>query len=284
MNAKGYSFHIALNKLDPKHYYKKYPELKGCWNDAEEMQKLAIKNGFERPTFKYDKDAKFDDFTKTLNAFSDKIVKPGDFFFLTFSGHGSNLKRNIYINDSEKSDQTFCLYDRQILDDIIYEHLCRFKEGVRILILNDSCQNRTLAKLIDDEDVPSNYDPTNKYNIFKKEAIKTLDAETAYETQKNNASIYDEMLKNGEFNGVLKASVIQLSACRDNESTMDGFPNSLFTQVLLDILEKKFDGNYDDLCERINEKLKKSSVKTHPSLFFPGKKDDDFVGKKFLTI
>ena len=56
---------------------------------------------------------------------------------LSYSGHGGQLPD---LNDDEpdQEDETWCLYDGQVVDDELSELYSHFKQGVRILVLSDS--------------------------------------------------------------------------------------------------------------------------------------------------
>jgi len=43
-------------------------------------------------------------------------------------------------------DETWVLYDRQLVDDELYKIWSKFKPGVRILVLSDSCHSGTVPR------------------------------------------------------------------------------------------------------------------------------------------
>ena len=69
-----------------------------------------------------------------------KSLRAGDLFFLTFSGHGGQVP-DVTGDEADKQDETWCLYDGQLIDDELYFELSRFAAGVRILVLSDSCHS-----------------------------------------------------------------------------------------------------------------------------------------------
>ena len=71
----------------------------------------------------------------------------GDIFWITYSGHGSQVPDQNG-DESDGLDETWCLYDCQILDDTLFDLWSRFKEGVRIVIFSDSCHSGTIARAI----------------------------------------------------------------------------------------------------------------------------------------
>ena len=64
---------------------------------------------------------------------------------LSYSGHGGQLPD---LNDDEpdQEDETWCLYDGQVVDDELNELYSQFRQGVRILVFSDSCHSGSVAK------------------------------------------------------------------------------------------------------------------------------------------
>ena len=74
-----------------------------------------------------------------------KQLRRGDLFFLTYSGHGGQVP-DVTGEEDDKKDETWCLYDGQLIDDELYFELSRFAAGVRILVLSDSCHSGTVTR------------------------------------------------------------------------------------------------------------------------------------------
>ena len=74
-----------------------------------------------------------------------KRLVSGDLFFLTYSGHGGQVP-DVTGEEADKQDETWCLYDGQLIDDELYFELSRFAAGVRILVLSDSCHSGTVTR------------------------------------------------------------------------------------------------------------------------------------------
>jgi len=75
-----------------------------------------------------------------------KDLATGDIFFLTYSGHGGQLPDKNG-DEPDGQDETWCLYDGQLVDDELYAKWAKFKPGVRIFVLSDSCHSGSVVKL-----------------------------------------------------------------------------------------------------------------------------------------
>jgi hypothetical protein len=62
-----------------------------------------------------------------------------------YSGHGNQVP-DLDGEEPDKLDETWCLYDGQMIDDELYRMYGALAEGVRVLILSDSCHSGTVAK------------------------------------------------------------------------------------------------------------------------------------------
>ena len=143
--AKGMSLHLGLNDVSPKHYDGGLPILVGCERDAKGMERIALDNKFTSKKLlgpeatrsnvqKYIKDAS-------------NTLKNGDIFLLSFSGHGGRLP-DLNGDEPDKKDETWCLFDAQIIDDEIMNLFGNFAKGVRILVFADSCHSGSSTKAV----------------------------------------------------------------------------------------------------------------------------------------
>ena len=66
---------------------------------------------------------------------------------LSYSGHGGYVP-DLNGDDLDGQDETWCLYDGQLIDDELYELWATFRAGVRILVVSDSCHSGTMTKNI----------------------------------------------------------------------------------------------------------------------------------------
>ena len=56
------------------------------------------------------------------------------------------------MNGDEKDDydETWCLKDKQVIDDELFNIYAKFKKGVNILILSDSCHSGSVSRTKED--------------------------------------------------------------------------------------------------------------------------------------
>lgn len=140
---QGQSLHIGLNNVDPAHYEGWDGPLTACEADAKDMAALASKHSFKTNVL----------FTSAATSFAVKaailgaaeLSRRGDTFFLTYSGHGGQVP-DTNGDEPDQQDETWCLYDREFVDDELYVLWAKFKPGVRIVVLSDSCHSGSVTR------------------------------------------------------------------------------------------------------------------------------------------
>jgi metacaspase-1 len=50
------------------------------------------------------------------------------------------------VGRSDKKDETWCLYDGELIDDELYNELGGFAAGVRVLVLSDGCHSGSVVR------------------------------------------------------------------------------------------------------------------------------------------
>lgn len=212
----AFSLHIGLNKVDKKAYPYQVPDLMACEKDAIDLQKLAIKIGY-KSSLLLGENANYNALVQAIASMASQL-KAGDIFLLTYSGHGSQvLDKNG--DETDGLDETWVLYDRQIIDDELYELWSKFALGVRILVISDSCHSGTVVRT----------------------------------TQAKVRNTRDKVIP------FCAASGILLSASRDHQTAMEIEENGLFTSKLLEAWnDGKFRGNYRQFRNAIASQLPRS--------------------------
>lgn len=252
---KGLSLHIGLNFVDPEHYQGWDGELAACEFDAKDMAALAKKKGF-KPTTLIRKEATAAAVTEALTDAADQL-KTGDMLFVTYSGHGGQVPDKNG-DEKDKRDETWLLYDRQLVDDEIYTLWSRFAPGVRVFVLSDSCHSGSVTKATLYERLaaePLTADFAGGTTSVRTRAMpeKVRDA-----TYSQNKKLYDRIQKTFRSGDkvAVNASILLISGCQDNQLSSDGERNGLFTQMLLKVWNKgKYQGRYRKFHQDIALKM-----------------------------
>jgi metacaspase-1 len=266
---KALSLHIGLNAVDPKAYAGWSGPLSACEFDAKDMAALATGKGM-RPTVLLTKKGTRAAVLAGMRAAA-KALKKGDLFFLSYSGHGGQVP-DTSGDEPDKKDETWCLYDGQLIDDELYFELSKFAAGVRVLVLSDSCHSGSVTREIAPPPPPPGQRP------------KLMPSAVALRTYTDNKAFYDQIqagvakaagrvggasadpdaaLANVVASGRLAAAVtkfnpgvILISGCQDNQTSMDGDHNGAFTEALLKVWNHgAFKGSYTSLHAKVRAQL-----------------------------
>ena len=269
--AKGISLHIGVNLVDPAHYAGWSGPLAGCEADSEDMMSLAKATGFATERL-VTKDATRARVTKEITAAADQLER-GDIFFLTYSGHGGQLPDK---NDDEPDgvDETWCLYDGELVDDQIFKLLGRFRAGVRIVVLSDSCHSGSVLK-----------DVLDRAHRSEGHLTRAMPKDVAMRTYRQNKAEYDPILSDESLARARKevaASAMLISGCQDNQLSLDGTFNGLFTGTLLRVWKDGlFKGDYEELHRQIVKRMPPTQT---PNLFRVGVNDAAFLRQRPFSI
>jgi hypothetical protein len=301
---QGRSLHIGLNRVDPAAYPVVVPELRGCENDARDMYSIARGQGFDARPPLLNGDATSARVAAEI-ADAATALRPGDFFWLTYSGHGAQLP-DLDGDEPDKLDETWVLYDRQLLDDELKALWRRFREGVEIFVCSDSCHSGTVARsanltyravrLVDgvdgfvDREISRDIGTDPELNSALSEIMpavakslygaenaperagrlvslavetvrtalgsrdgdpttRSLSDITALADLAARRDLYAAAKRRAADTGDIAATVLLLSGCQDNQVSLDGRRNGLFTQKFLEVWRQA--SSYEDLHRRV---------------------------------
>ncbi|MET0681797.1 MAG: caspase family protein [Casimicrobiaceae bacterium] len=253
--AQGISVHIGLNRVDPDQYEGWDGQLAACEADAKDMVALAKARGFKSSSLLLTKAATADAVTAAILGAA-KTLKSGDLFFLTYSGHGGQV-RDTNSDEKDRMDETWVCYDRQLVDDELYDLWGKFKGGVRILVLSDSCHSGTVLR-----EIPA--------FVSGGPRIRAMPTTVVRKVQKAHAALYRKIQDEhpAAESAVVKASVLLVSGCMDNQTSLDGPRNGLFTGTLKKVWSNgSFKGNYRKLRDTIVAKMPADQT---PNYYFVG--------------
>lgn len=270
---KGQSLHIGLNRVDPTKYIDRTGQgwdgpLDWCEKDAYDMTELARAQGFETSVL-LTADATADNILRTIRTAAATLAD-GDIFWITYSGHGGYLP-DTGGDEGDKRDETWVVYDRQLLDDELYREYDAFAPGVRLVVVSDSCYSGGM-----DREVP----PARGYTT------KAMPSDVAVADKVGRAELYRARKAAGpsdeNVTEDLKARMVVFTACHENEEAMVGAKNSVFTDVLRRVWDPgRFEGDYRALYQKL--KHKSPSYQT-PQLIVHGPREPDVLSERPFTI
>jgi hypothetical protein len=275
--TKSMSVHIGLNGVSAAHYGGWSGELQACEFDANDMAAIAKSAGMKSTVLLTKKATR----AKALAAVRSaaKQLKSGDMLFLTYSGHGGQIP-DVTGEEVDKLDETWCLYDGELIDDELYLELSRFAAGVRVLVLSDSCHSGTVTRAMPPR--PGERPAGRSKMMPPSVAMRTyrdhqafydkLQKDVAAESGKAAESDPDSALAHVAVSPRLtaiakdcKASVILISGCQDNQTSMDGDHNGAFTEQLLQVWNH---GKYHGTYTRFHAAIKAKMPSTQSPNFF----------------
>jgi hypothetical protein len=268
--AKGISIHIGLNHVDPNHYEGWDGELAACIFDANDMFALAKKLGFQANKPLVDGQATAEAVTAALKGAAKSLTK-GDLLLLTYSGHGGQVKDSNSDEANDEMDETWVLFNRQLVDDELYELWAGFKPGVRIFVLSDSCHSGTVTREVPDF-------------LSGGPRRRAMPRSVGIRVEKAHQKLYRSIQKEHATaeNAKVRASVILISGCMDNQFSMDGDKNGAFTERLKKVWNGgKFSGSYKLFRDRIRAGMPDTQT---PNYSIVGAPHAAFEAQKPFTV
>jgi metacaspase-1 len=268
------SIHVGLNSVDPDHYDGWDGTLMACEFDAEDMQKLAESRGFE-PTKLLTQQATADAVTAEIEKAANDLSE-GDYLFFTYSGHGGQVPDKNGEDEPDRSDETWVLYDRQLVDDELYALWAKFSPGVRIFVLSDSCHSGSVLKDIDDRDAVPNVVANRETAAAQSPRRRALPLDVMVKTYREHKDEYDAIQRAvpSSADADVSAGVLLISGCQDDQLSRDGVSNGLFTETLLGVWDDgRWQGDYSSFHQAIIGKMPEDQ---QPNLMTVGGSTDEF--------
>ena len=291
-STKAMSLHIGLNAVDPKHYAGWSGPLAACEFDANDMAAIAAA---KKMTVKVllTKSATRKEVLAAMRAAATRLGAD-DLYFLTYSGHGGQITDTTG-DEPDKKDETWCLYDSQLIDDELYFELGKFAPRVRILVLSDSCHSGTVTRQRVPEPPPGMRSKLMPVEVAQRVYEKhqafydKLQAELAQAAGKSSLTDPDAVLstlavQSGRIGAIVKTfkpAAILISGCQDNQTSMDGDHNGAFTGRLRQVWNNgAFANDYARFHSTIRAGMPPSQS---PNLFLLGDAAA-FVAQKPFTV
>jgi hypothetical protein len=261
------SLSLGLNAVDPAGYEGWDGKLMACEQDAHDMEALAASQGYATNKLLSAQATSAAVLAQLYDAAQQ--LQAGDRFLLTYSGHGGQVPDVTSDEEDDMLDETWCLYDRMLLDDELHAAWSRFRKGVRILVLSDSCHSGTVARAMFTRALPQ--PARTEY------APRWIEWPRALQVYERHRSLYDALqyVAGPAEQATVPASVILISGCQDRELSYDGPRNGAFTGALLKVWNGgAFRGSHRDLHAQVAEAMKAGPQ--HPNYFLAGASDQAF--------
>ena len=260
--AKGISLHVGLNQVDPAHYDGWDGALGACEADAASIEAIARSTGYDTRVL----------LTRaaTRQSVRDAIVEAagrvaaGDIFLVSYAGHGGQVP-DASGDEPDAADETWCLYDGELIDDELLHLWKSFAPGARVLVLSDSCHSGTVTRAARGQlDVDAISKELRAFGI-EKPVFRFMPPAVARRTYLANRAFYDELGKSiPSEEGAPAATVRLISGCQDDQSSSDGPFNGLFTGTLLKVWNGgAFEGDYTRFHAEIVKRMPSCQTPNH---------------------
>jgi hypothetical protein len=296
---------IGLNSVDPAHYGGWSGDLTGCEPDARDMGVIARDAGLETHSL----------LTRqaTRRAVLDAIaghaarLRGGGLFVLSYSGHGGQLPDRNGDDPDDGMDETWCLYDGELLDDEVYAALAGFESGVRVLVFSDSCHSGTVVRMR-----ATDFDPgaIQRRDVLRAEwsatgrargvtvrdlpapgpqglAQRAMPPEVAIDTYLRNRAFYDDLGARApaDARASVRGQVLLVSGCEDDQLSADLGTNGLFTLELVRTWNRgAFLGGHRDFQLAIRQAVLQGNPAQAPSFFTVGAEIPGYEGQRPYTL
>ncbi|MDB5868086.1 MAG: peptidase caspase catalytic subunit p20 [Polaromonas sp.] len=276
---KGISVNIGLNFVDPDAYSGWDGQLAGCINDARDMNALATGLGYSA-TLLTDAEASASEVARVIGEAA-RELSAGDICLVTYSGHGSQMN-DVTGDEPDGKDETWVLWDRQLLDDELEGLWASFEAGVRIFVLSDSCHSGTVARMMS---FKRKFRSTEFAALYERAVdspprIRAADPAAVHANYMAHKSEYE--VSQWTHRATVNASVTLISGCQDNQLSSDGDANGLFTQRVKEVWNGgAFSGNYAQFHSAIVARMPSDQT---PNLFRTGAANPAFEAEKPFTI
>lgn len=281
--AHGVSIHIGLNSVDPDQYGGWSGDLNACEFDAHDMSAIAQEAGYSTSML-LTKDATSQAVLEALHDAAQRL-SAGDQLLLTYSGHGGQTPDlNADETDPGRQDETWVLYDRQVLDDELYAAYAGFRKGVRIAVFSDSCHSGTVTRFAPPQPAGATAPaaaPLVPGAIGARS--RAMPPAVAQRDFNHRREIYAPVsARPAPDADSIGACVVLISGCQDNQLSLDGTYNGLFTATLLTVWNGGlFRGSHRRLRNQVSARMPDTQT---PNFSVVGARDAEFINGRPFTI
>ena len=227
---------LGVSKVNPQYYAGWEGKLKQPEQDALSFKMIADEYGFSS-TMMLTEEVTRDNVILSIRNTS-SIIDANDLFLIYYSGHGGQIPAAEDDDEPDGLSETWCLYDRCLIDKELSVLWGEFKKGAKIVFISDSCHSETVA-IGNKKPWISFFKPENyiiRKFIPKREPSSAI--ETAYLKDKDFYESINQQLSQNPRKEIL-AEVMTLAGCKDSQSSyaLVGAKYSVFTDCIHESLK-----------------------------------------------
>ena len=256
--SRAVSLHIGVNQPLDRRREKVEKSETAAWQMAE----LACQAGYDSMLVLRSQEATLGAVHTALTGLS-PTLQGGDVLLVTFSGHGGRVQDrtgDAEDRDVDGYDETWCLYDGELLDDRLSAYWQLFNPGVRIVVVSESCYGAGMGRTGEGCAQPV-FAPQTERRIRYRSAPGDADA----------AGVGPCMVVPSRITDRIRASVLLLTASAENQEA----PSGVFTELLLELWDSgRCTHTYGELHQRLSQRMMGSGH--YPQLLMLGAADPDF--------
>lgn len=241
-------------------------DLAGCVNDANDWGAAFQKRGFT-VTQLLNQQATG---TAMRNAIKSLVTnaKSGDMLVVQYSGHGSFVP-DVDGDEPDGTDECVCPHDIRtrgpITDDELFELYSARPQGVKLLMISDSCHSGTVARF-----APITTPPTTRGRNAPQRKVRFLPPATFLAARDAARLGVRRALRRSSPPG--RYAALLISGCQDTEYSYDAYfqgrPNGAFTFVALRALASlAAAATYADWFKAIRGALPSQQYPQSPNLY-----------------
>lgn len=241
-------------------------DLAGCVNDAKDWAAVLKGRGFSADMM-FNRDATVKGIKEAMKEVLGK-AKSGDSVVIQYSGHGSFVPDDDG-DEPDGTDECICPYDISskgpITDDQLFDLYSSRKQGVKLLVISDSCHSGTVARF-----APITTPPTIKGGNAPRRKVRFLPP-AAFLSKGKMAKLGSRRASRissppGRYAALLMAG------CQDSEYSYDAYfqgrPNGAFTFIALrELAGLKPNATYKNWYDAIRKALPSQQYPQSPNLY-----------------
>ena len=204
----------------------------------------------------------------------------GDMLLLTYTGHGCRIFDQLPIDERDEYDEAWCLPDEQLRDDRLHELLAEFQEGVRILVVSDSCYSGSIVTFNKHGRIEPIH-PDRLAVLGENRERTRVDGLLADSRCQPPAEIEKLRLRLSRSRAKIRASVLLIASCTEIEEARDGLFSSKLKQIWAG---GAFQETYVELISRLHGLVSNENSSQHPGWTCLGAFDPAFLRQRPFTI